>query len=232
VLDYFYLLDGCAYVTVVDGIGENESVGLHFNMSDSVAWYPPCDTAACLTLDVVELVFYEVLPMESDQTMNVKVYGADAVGEPVGQLLGNRSFRPLPTDTVPFGTSIIDFTNGGAELGLDLSGCGGTFVVILTWKNSTGHPALVLDNVSTCVDSCPANAACCEMGAGPYVYPRQTTHTYDFGSEGSWSRQDSFPDPGGAGAYGYLEALWTCRFCSISAATRPTSWGGIKALYR
>lgn len=232
VLDYFYLLTGCAYVTVIDGIAENQSVGLHFNMGDSVAWYPPCDTAACLTLDMVDLVFYDVLELPADQSMNVQVYGADTSGEPVGQPLGNCNFSPLYTDTASFTTTGVDFTNGGAELGLDLSGCGGDFVVILTWKNPTGHPALVLDNISTCVDSCPVNAVCCQMGSGYYVYPRLTTHTYDFGFEGAWSRQDSFPDPGGAGTYGYLEALWTCRFCRTSSATRPASWGAIKALYR
>jgi hypothetical protein len=105
-------------------------------------------------------------------------------------------------------------------------------VVILTWKNTTSHPGLVLDNVSTCVDSCAVDAACCQMGTPPYVYPRLSTHTYDLGFEGAWGKQDSFADPGGAGAYGYLEALWTCRFCDISSAAQPTSWGAIKALYR
>lgn len=231
-LDYDYLIDGCAYVTVIDGLSEDQSIGLHFNMSDSVPWYLPCDTAACLTLDAVELVLCDVLPAPSDQSMNLKICGADGSGQPVGQVLGNRSFSPLPADTIPFTTSVIDLTNGGQQMGLDLSGCGGEFVVILTWKNSTGHPGLVLDNVSTCVDSCAVESACCQMGTAPYVYPRGTTHTYDLGFEGAWGKQDSFPDPGGAGTYGYLEALWTCRFCDTSAATLPTSWGAIKALYQ
>jgi hypothetical protein len=110
VLDYYYLVDGCAYVTVIDGLSEDQSIGLHFNMTDSVAWYPPCDTAACLTLDAVELVLYDVLAAPSNQSMNVSVYEADASGEPVGQMLGNRSFNPIPTGTIPFTTSVIDFT--------------------------------------------------------------------------------------------------------------------------
>lgn len=188
-LDYYYLVDGCAYVTVIAGLSE-------------------------------------------DQSMNVKICGADGSGEPVGQVLGNRSFSPLPADTIPFTTSVMDFTGGGQQMGFDLSGCRGEFVVILTWKNTTGHPGLVLDNVSTCVDSCAVEAACCQMGTAPYIYPGVTTHTYDLGFEGAWGKQDSFRDPGSAGTYGYLEALWTCRFCHTSAATLPTSWGAIKALYQ
>jgi hypothetical protein len=232
VLGYYYLLGDCAYVTVVEGIEENETFGIHFNMSDSVAWYNACDTSACMTLDVIELVCYDVLCPPSDQSMNVKVYAADASGEPTGALLGNRDFEPEYTDTAAFSTIEIDFTNGGQEPGLDVSGCGGNLVVLLTWKNPTGHPCLVLDNVGTCVDSCAADPSCCEMGTDPYLYPRLRTHTYYYGLEWAWSKQDSFCDLGGCGTYGYLEALWMCGFCTKSTATEPTTWSGIKAMYR
>jgi hypothetical protein len=231
-LSYYYFIGDCAYVTVFENIEENKSMGMHFNMQDTVAWHEPCDTSACMTLDVIDLTFYDVLAPPSDQGLNVKVYGADALGEPVGPLLGNRAFTPLFTDTAAFTITSIDFTNSGQEPGLDLSGSGGSFVVLVTWKNSTGHPSLVLDDVCTCVDSCAVNPACCAMGIAPYIYPRLKTHTYDYGFEWAWSKQDSFCDLCGCVGFGYLEALWTCNFCTESAATKPTTWGTIKALYR
>jgi hypothetical protein len=231
-LGYFYLINGCAYVTVVEDIAEAKSYGMHFSMVDTVALHDPCDTAACMTLDIIDLAFYDVLAPPADQGLNVKVYGSDASGEPTGPMLGNRDFDPLFGDTATITVTGIDFTNNGQEPGLDLSGCDGDFVVLVTWKNSTGHPSLVLDDVCTCVDSCAVNIICCEMGTTPYVYPRLVTHTYDYGTEWAWSKQDSFCDLCGCMSFGYLEALWTCGFCTQSAATEPTSWSTIKALYR
>ena len=232
VLSYYYLLEDCGYVTVVEGVEQGEAFGVHFKMTDSVSWHTCCDTNACMTLDVVELVLYDALAPPSDQSMNIKVYGADEAGNPSGGLLGNRDFEVDYSDTAAFTSVEIDFTNDGTEPGLDLSGCCGDFVVLLTWKNSTGHPCLVLDNIGTCVDSCSADPACCEMGDDPYIYPRLRTHTYYYGSEWAWTKQDSFCDLGGCGTYGYLEVLWQCGFCTKSTATEPTTWGGIKAMYR
>jgi len=230
-LSYYYLIGDCAYVTVYPGI-ENHSIGVHFNMTDVVPWLAPCDTNRCLTLDEIEIVLYYVLPPGNDQSMNVKVFAADENGEPVGSPLGNRDFEPAYVDTTLFPLCRIDFTNEGSVPGLDLSGCGGNFVVLLTWKNDTGHPYLVLDNVSWCVDSCTTNPVCCQMGSEPYIYPRTTIHTYDYGVEGSWSKGPAICDPKGCSTYGPLEALWTCRFCTLTPATQPTTWGTIKALYR
>ncbi|MFH1313262.1 MAG: hypothetical protein ABIJ00_08540 [Candidatus Eisenbacteria bacterium] len=231
-LSYFYLINGCGYVTVVEAIEEAASFGVHFNMVDTVAWRDPCDTAACMTMDIIDLVFYDVLAPPAEQGLNVKIYGADTSGEPTGPLLGNRDFDPFFVDTARVTVTGIDFTNNGQGPGLDLSGCNGAFVVLVTWKNPTGHPSLVLDDVCTCVDSCAVNAFCCEMGTTPYVYPRLATHTYDYGTEWAWSKQDSFCDLCGCMSFGYLEALWTCGFCTQSAATEPTTWSTIKALYR
>jgi hypothetical protein len=231
-LSYYYLIEECSYVTVVEAIEQNESFGVHFNMADTVSWHTPCDTLACLTLDGIQLVLYDVLAPPADQSMNLKVFGADDDGEPIGELLGNLDFEPAYVDTATFTSLEIDFTDGGMEPGLDLSGCVGNFVVLLTWKNDTGHPCFVLDNISTCVDSCPAEPACCQMGTFPYVYPRLGTRTYYYGLEWEWSKQDSFCDIGGCVPYGYLEALWECGFCTSSPATEPISWGGIKAMYR
>jgi hypothetical protein len=228
---HFYLLDGCPYVTVLEGIDADETFGVHFDMLDSVYWHAPCDTSACLTLDIIELVLYDVLPPPADQGMNVKVLGADLDGEPSGDLLGNRDFEPSYMEPGGFTSVEIDFTNGGMEQGLDLSGCAGSFLVLLTWKNTSGHPGLVLDNISTCTDSCAVESACCEMGFHPYVYPR-VIHTYYYGTEWAWSKQDSICDVGGCGTFGCLEALWTCGFCTKSAATEPATWGGIKAMYK
>jgi hypothetical protein len=218
-LAYYFPLDCCDFVSVVEGAEQNETFGIHFNMTDGVPWLPPCDTAGCLSLDILELTFYDVLPAPNDQTLSLKVYGADPDGEPTGEIICNRDFAPAYTETAAFCTVEIDFTNCGQTEGADLSVCRGNFVALVTWKNSTGHPALVLDNVSDCVDSCD-------------VYPRFTTHTYYYGYEGAWSRQDSVCDPGGCGEYGYLEAVWYAGFCVWSAGTRPTQWGSIKALYR
>jgi hypothetical protein len=231
VKSYYYLLEACPYVTVLDGIEADETFGMHFNMLDSVHGHPPCDTSACLTLDVIELVFYDVLAPPEDQSMNVRVFGADPDGELVGSLLGNRDFEPSHTMPGGFSAVEIDFTNGGMEPGLDLSGCAGNFVVLLTWKNSSGRPGFVLDNIGTCVDSCAVESACCDMGSAPYVYPR-AIHTYYYGTEWAWSKQDSVCDLGGCGTFGCLDALWTCGFCTQSAATDPTTWGGIKAMYK
>jgi hypothetical protein len=228
---YYYLLRDCCYVTVLEGIGEDESYGVCFDMLDTVYWYPPCDTSECRSLDVIELVLYDVLAPPTDQAMNIKVIGAGSDGEPTGDLLGNLDFTSSYTESAAFTSIEVDFTNGGVESGLDLSGCGGRFVAILTWKNPTGHPALVLDNISTCMDSCSVNAACCDMGLYPYLCPRNI-HTYYYGTEGAWSKQDSIGDPGGSGVYGCVEALWMCGFCTKGTATEPTTWGGIKALYR
>jgi hypothetical protein len=228
-LSYYYLIDGCAYATVVDGIEEDETYGVHFNMTDVVPWHQACDTTACLTLDTVDLVFYDV---SEANAMNVKIYGADADGEPTGELLGNRDFTPGYTSPEVFTTVVIDFTNSGMVDGLDLSSCRGNFVVLVTWKNSTGHPMLVLDNISTCVGNCSGESPCCDMGTYPYVYPRAATRTYYYGVENAWAKADSIADPGGAATYGYLEAFMTAAFCKWSAATVPTTWGSIKAIYR
>lgn len=228
-LSYYYLLADCAFVSVVDGIGENNTFGMHFSMTDVVPFYPACDTAACLTLDAVEIVLYDIL--SADQAMNLTVYGSDSAGEPSGELLGNRDFTPAAAPG-QFSTIVIDFTNGGAVNGLDLSSCHGNFVVLLTWKNATGNPDLVLDNVSTCVAGCPANPACCQMGTFPYVYPRTRTHTYYYGISPVLAITDSIGDPAGSATYGYLEGLWKSDFCKTSAAIRPSSWGSIKAIYK
>jgi len=231
-LSYYYLPEGCEYVTVVESIGSGETYGVHLNMMDVVPWSTPCDTTACLKLDLIEFVLYDVLEPPADQGMNVKVYGADANGDPSGDPLGNRDFEPSYTDSAAFTTVAIDFTNGGSVQGLDLLPCRGDFVVLLTWKNPTGHPLLVLDNVSTCVANCGTNAACCQMGTPPFVYPRLTVHTAYYGTELNWSNQGPVDDPGGAGTYGYLEAFWGASFCKWSEAVVPSTWGAIKASYR
>lgn len=232
VVGTYYMLDECGYACVVEGIGANQTFGVCFSMTEPNPLHSSCDTAACLRLDMVELVFYDVLSPPADQNMNLKVFAADAQGNPVGDLLGNRDFVPAYLDTAAFTSVQIDFTNGGSEPGLDLSGCGGCFVALLTWKNPTGHPCLALDNIGSCVAACGTNSACCEMGTPPYVYPRNRTHTYYYGAEGSWAKQDSICDPGGCEAYGHLEAIWSCGFCVVGAATQPTTWGAIKATYR
>jgi len=140
VIGSYYMLDACGFATVVEGIGENETFGVCFSMSEPNAFHTPCDTLACMRLDIVELVFYDVLGPPADQGMNLKVYAADADGNPTGGLLGNRDFEPAYVDTALFASVEIDFTNGGMEPGLDLSGCSGCFVALLTWRNSTGHP--------------------------------------------------------------------------------------------
>ncbi|HVP58407.1 MAG TPA: hypothetical protein VMU02_09940 [bacterium] len=230
-LSYYYLPDGCHFATVVGGIAEGEAYGVHFNMTDVVPWSTPCDTAACLTLDLLELVLYDVLVPPADQRMNVKVYGADGSGNPSGDALANRDFEPTASDSATFITAAIDFTNGGSLEGLDLHSCRGNFVVLLTWKNSTGHPLLVLDNISTYVSQCGSNAACCQMGNPPYLYPRFTVHTGYYGNEPNLQYQSPVSDPEGAGTYGYLEAFWGASFCKWSTAVVPTSWGAIKATY-
>ena len=232
VMGSYYMLDGCGFATVVEGIGENETFGVCFSMSEPDGFHEPCDTLACMRLDIVEIVLYDVLAPPADQSMNLKIYSVGPDGEPAGELLGNRDFEPAYVDTAVFTSVEIDFTNGGMEPGLDLSGCSGCFVALLTWKNSTGHPCLALDNISSCVDECGTSPECCEMGAAPYVYPRPRTHTYFYGSEGAWARQDSICDPQGCGAYGCLEAIWDCGFCTSGTATEATTWGGIKANYR
>ncbi len=232
VVGTYYLLEDCSFATVVEGIGENETFGVRFSMTEPNPFHSPCDTSACMRLDIVELVFYDVLVSPADQSMNIKVYGADPDGNPVGGLLGNRDFEPAYVDTALFTSVEIDFTNGGTEPGLDLSGCSGSFVALLTWRNSTGHPCLALDNISSCVEECGTSPACCEMGTFPYVYPRPRIHTYYYGTEGAWAKQDSICDLGGCGTYGCLEAIWDCGFCITGAATEPTTWGAIKATYR
>jgi hypothetical protein len=232
VVGTYYLLDACGFATVVEGIAENETFGVRFSMTEPSLLHSPCDTSACMRLDIVELVFYDVLAPPADQSMNVKIYGADPDGNPVGGLLGNRDFEPAYVDTASFTSVEIDFTNGGTEPGLDLSGCSGSFVALMTWKNATGHPCLAMDNISSCVGACGSDPACCEMGTSPYVYPRSRTHTYYYGTEGAWAKQDSICDPGDCETYGYLEAIWDCGFCIMGAATEPTTWGAIKATYR
>jgi hypothetical protein len=231
-LSYYYLLEGCAYVTVVEGIGENETYVVHFTMTDVVPWATACDTTACLTLDTIELVFYDALPPPADQDMILRIFGSDGNGEPTGNLLASREFAVAYTDTAAFTPVVIDFTNGGAVDGLDLAQCRGDFVALLTWKNATGHPLLVLDNVSACAAGCPANSSCCQMGTYPYVYPRTAVRTYYYGIEPDWGVPDPVPDPAGAVPYGYLEALWRASFCEWSAATVPATWGSIKAMYK
>jgi hypothetical protein len=235
-LSYYYLLEGCAFVTVVGDIEENQAVGCTFDMSEADAWHSPCDTNACLTLDVIKIVLYDVLPPPSDQNMNVRVYPAGDLGVIEGEMLGNMDFIPAYTGEDAYSTSLVDFTNAGSVPGLDLSGCGGRFVVLLTWKNSTGHPDLVLDIISACLDSCASNAACCVMGTPPCTYPRTDIRTYDYGHGAEPGAPEPICDPGEGGppcpTYGYLEALWETYFCATSASVEPTTWGTIKSLYR
>ncbi len=236
-LSYFYTVPGCGWVWVIDGIEENESFGVRFNMTDEVPFHDPCDTSACLTLDALKIMLYDVLPPPADQSMNLRVYAAGEGGDPLGDLLGNVDFEPSYAGTASFTTEIIDFTKGGSTPGLDLSGCGGDFVVILTWLNSTGHPCFVLDNISTCVESCAVDPDCCQMGTYPYVYPRTTPHTHYYGYFGSWLTD---PDPTCdfrdsttlCDEYGYIEGMITSYFCTVSQATEPSTWGSIKAMYK
>jgi hypothetical protein len=234
-LRYYYLIDGCALVCIAGGIQEHQGVGTCFNMTGAVQWHSPCDTSACLTLDVIKIVLYDALPPPADQSMNLRIYPTDESGAIGGPELANVDFE-APYAMGGFSTTLIDFTNEGEVPGVDMSGCGGHCVALLTWKNSSGHPSLVLDVVSASVDSCGTNAACCAMGIAPYAYPRTVTHTYDYGHG---------PEPGepvpicdaaeGGGVcpiYGYVEALWEAYFCATSASVRPVTWGAVKALYR
>ena len=170
---YYYLIDGCSYASVVGDIEQDETFGVHFNMTDAVPWHQACDTAACLTLDTVDLVFYDVSPANA---MNVRIYGADADGEPAGELLGNRDFTPAYTAPEVFATVVVDFTNGGTVEGLDLSSCRGNFVVLVTWKNSTGHPLLVLDNISTPCATARAMTPVAPSGPTLRLPPRRHAH--------------------------------------------------------
>jgi hypothetical protein len=234
-LSYYYLIDGCGLVSIASGISENQTVGVRFNMAEAVPWYAPCDTNACLTLDAIKIVLYDVLAPPADQSMNLRIYASDESGRPEGPVLGNVDFAP-PYGDGGFTTSLIDFTNEGEVAGLDLSSAGGDCVALLTWTNTTGHPGLVLDVVSACVDSCATNAACCAMGVPPYTYPRTDTRTYDYGTGIEPGEPAPICDPAESGetcpAYGYVEAVWSAYFCSTSAAVRPATWGAVKALYR
>jgi len=235
-LSYYYMLEGCGLASVAGDIEEDQTVGVRFNMADETAWHSPCDTNACLTLDVIKVVLYDVLPAPNDQSMNIQVYPSDGTGGISGGILGNRDFEPAYTGEGAYSANYIDFTNGGAVPGLDLSGCSGHFVALLTWKNSTGHPHLVLDIVSACVDSCATNAACCAMGNPPYLYPRADIHTYDYGRDPDPGEPEPICDPAEGGGtcptYGYIEAIWEAYFCSSSSAVEHTTWGSIKSLYR
>lgn len=235
-LSYYYMIDGCALVSIVSGVEENQTMGVRFEMAEAVAWHSPCDTNACLTLDAIKIVLYDVLPAPNDQSMNLKVYATGEFGQILGDALGNVDFSPAYTGGGTFSATLVDFTNEGIVPGLDLSGCGGHCVALLTWKNSTGHPGLVLDVVSACVDSCGTDAACCAMGSAPYTYPRSTAHTYDYGYGAEPEEPMPICDPAEAGqlcpTYGYVEAVWEAYFCAISASVEATTWGTIKALYK
>lgn len=233
-LSYYYLIDGCGLVTIASGIEENQAVGVDFDMSDVVSRYSPCDTNACLTLDAIKIVLYDVLPPPADQTLNLRVYAGDGSGQIGGALLGNVDFEP-PYSGGSFSTSLIDFTNGGVATGLDLSSSGGRCLAVLTWKNATGHPGIVFDIVSACVDSCGTNPACCAMGVSPYTYPRAATRTYDYGYGVEPGEPERICDPAEGETcpvYGYVEAVWETFYCSTSASVKPATWGAVKALYR
>jgi hypothetical protein len=236
-LRYYYMIEYCALVSVATSLEENQTVGTRFNMADSVAWHIPCDTSACLTLDAIKIVLYDVLPSPNDQSMNLQVYATDQSGHILGDALGNVDFSPAYTGAGSFSASLIDFTNDGAVPGLDLSGCGGHCVALLTWKNATGHPGLVLDVVSACVEACvTGNPACCKMGTPPYTYPRTMPNTYDYGYGVEPGEPKPICDPAEPGescpTWGYVEALWEAYFCSVSASLESTTWGAIKTLYR
>ena len=235
-MGYYYLIDDCALVSVVSGVEEKQTVGVCLDMVEATAWHTPCDTNACLTLDVIKIVLYDVLAPPADQTMNLKVYAAGESGQVEGDMLGNLDFSPAYGGESAFTSTLIDFTNEGTVPGLDLSGCAGRCVVLLTWENDTGHPGLVLDIVSACVDSCGANAACCAMGVPPYIYPRGTVHTYDYGHTAEPGEPGPICDPAEGGGtcptYGYLEAVWNAYFCTTSTSVEATTWGSIKTLYR
>ena len=234
-LSHYYIIDGCGLVSIASAVDENQTVGVCFNMADVVPRYSPCDTNACLTLDAIKIVLYDVLPPPADQGLNLRIYAAGESGQIEGPVLGNLDFEPAYSGG-GFSTSLIDFTNSGEVTGLDLSGAGGHCVALLTWKNTTGHPSLVLDIVSACVDSCGTNPACCAMGISPYTYPRADTHTYDYGQGMEPENPVRICDPAESGEvcpiYGYVEAVWEAYFCSTSAAVKPVTWGAVKALYR
>lgn len=230
-LRYYYFIEDCAYVTVL-GLDIDQTIGVHFNMADRIPWLNPCDTSSCLTLDQLDIFLYDVLPPPNSQQMNVKIYEADEDGEPTGDLIANVNFEPNYTGSQRLVKCILDFTDNQSRLGIDLSGCRGNFVVLLTWKNTTNHPLLVLDNISECVDSCSTNPACCQMGTYPFIYPRSSIHTYYYGSDGGWQKLGGICDEGGCGTYGYLEAFWECHFCIFSPSTEPDTWGSLKGMYR
>lgn len=234
-LRHYYLIDGCGLVSIAGGLEENQNVGVRFDMAETIEWHSPCDTNACLTLDGIKIVLYDALPPPENQAMNLKIFATDESGTIEGSELGNVDFEP-PYAMGGFSTILIDFTNEGAVPGLDVSGCGGRCLALLTWKSSTGHPGLVMDVVSACVDSCGTNAACCAMGVAPYTYPRTSSHTFDYGVGLEPGDPEPVCDPGEGGAtcpvYGYVEALWEAYFCSTSASVKPVTWGAVKALYR
>ncbi|MFH1312212.1 MAG: hypothetical protein ABIJ00_03205 [Candidatus Eisenbacteria bacterium] len=249
-LQYYYFIPCPAYSWFwgVYGWEPGDMLGAHFRIGDvGTGGFDPCDPLDCVVLEHIRVLdfagygtYYPGL-----FTIEMGVWCSDMSQNPLLPLWDSG-----PVETA-FGWDYIAVNEGD---GIEVYDCFESdpeypgIIVTMTFIGVEGrYPAVGFDNVGTSVETG------CEMhdiGCLPAVYPRACA-----GGDGAPVRSGyvgncsfeywpprGIPDGKHANRgclswYGFSEAAWRIYLhcwgpCMSPAATPPTSWGGIKNLYR
>jgi len=244
-LQYYYYIPCPTYSwfwTFYDW-SRGDIVGVVFEIGDvSMGNVTPCDPLNCHTLEGISILDFAgygtIYPGRF--TVEFDVYCSDADGCPVGPSLWNSG----PWET-QLGWNLIL-----AEPPVCLSGCATdpgpppSSPRILVTATHTGteatYPQWALDNISA-----PVMFGCemLDIGGLPALYPRPLVSHYSFIHSGYYGVDFEYCPPlwfadGGdttfdASVFGFLELAWKAHLsCSGPSATKTSTWGGIKSIYR
>lgn len=218
-------------------------MGVFFDINDpSTGTGVACDPEVCHTLETVSIVDFAgygtIYP--GLFTIEMDIYCSDEYGCPVGARLWTSG--PLETHR---GWNYFDIVPP-----LCLTSCStipgppSSAPRILVTATHTGtdgnYPAWGFDNISTHIEmGCVMH----DIGCLPALYPRPaashygTVHSGYYGTNlaycppfGLLDGRDTTPD---GSQYGFIELLWTLYLsCSGPSATKLSTWGSIKSIYR
>ncbi len=171
-------------------------------------------------------------------TVEFDVYCADENNAPIGLPLA--SSGPIETTE---GWNNIVFLPSIPITDCATSGPPSAFPRILVTATHSGtictYPQWGLDNISAPIDS---GCVMHDLGCLPAVYPRPGTGPYPLMHSGYYGAAFEFIPPlvfaDGADStedgsvYGFIELAWKLLLDCEGPATQPTTWSGIKAIYR
>jgi hypothetical protein len=246
-IQYYYYVP-CPYYGwfwTLHGWSPGDVVGTWFKIGDtSMGGYDACDPSECHVLETIRILDYAgygCYPQyEGLYTVEFEVYCAGEDGCPVGPAIWSSG----PYETC-FGWNYIQ-----VEPPISICNCavdpgpppsGPRLLVTATHTGSEGYfPSWCVDNIyNTVAGGCEMHDVGCMVALYPRPYTSHyaTMHSGYFGNGFEYCPPEWFKDRGDStpdgSLYGYLELAWRIYVgCTGPTATRATTWGSVKSMYR